>query len=287
MPQNLTGKIIFIHDIAEHADRYTSVRAYFKAHQWKMYFFPLLGHGHQMLQKSTKAPKICHWGKTGWAENRANLLEEIITLATAPPISPISIIGQGIGASLILDLLAQDNLKLPPNLVSIVLLNSSALANQQNKSLLSITKLLSFMQSKSSSSKIIDKLLINNWNRDIKEGTWRSNNPEQIKDYEEDPFCGNSCSLQVWTDIAQTHETLSSRWENLPENVLYLLLGGSDNPVLEGGQVIFDLSAELSKNAEVFYKLYPELRHDIIFDPAVKQDIIDWLEARLSKDANE
>lgn len=287
MPKNLTGKIIFVHDISEHAKRYANVQAAFKSQKWKLHFLPLLGHGAQMVQTNKKHPKICHWGKTGWKENRDNLLEEIITQATETPISPIAIMGQGIGATLILDLLTQKNHRLPPNLVSIILLNSTALANQQNKSLLNITKLLSFMQSKEASSRILDRLLVSNWNRDIKTGNWRSQDPEEIKRFEEDPLCGNSCSLRVWSDIALTHEAISSRWDQLPKNILYLLLGGSDNPILEGGQVIFDLSAELSKNAEAFYKLYPGLRHDILFDSAVQQDIVEWLEARLTKEAHE
>ena len=277
MTKTIVGKILFVHDISEHPARYGSLLSYFKKQGWKLHFLPLLGHGVQMVQRNSKSPKYCHWNKDGWKDNLKALQMNITTLATKPPVEPFAIMGQGIGATLILDLLSQDDFNVPPNLVSVILLNSTAISNIQNERLLSITKFLSFFQNKSSPSKLLDKLLFSKWNKDIKEGTWRSQDPKIIKEYEEDPLCGNPCSLQIWLDIAKTHEDLSKRWNNLPNKTTYLLLGGSDNPILEGGQVIFDLSAELSKSSKSSHKLYPKLRHDIIFDPVVKQDIIEWL----------
>lgn len=277
MTKSIIGKILFVHDISEHPDRYESLLPYFKEQEWKLHFHPLRGHGVQMAQRNSNAPKYCHWDSDGWDGNLKDLQVTITTLATQNPIEPFAIMGQGIGATLILALLCQDGFNLPPNLISVILLNSTAISNQQNKRLLSITKFLSCFQYKSSPSKLLDKLLINTWNKGIKEGTWRSQDPKAIKEYEEDPFCGSPCSLQIWLDIANAHKNLATQWDNTPKNTNYLLLGGSDNPILEGGQVIFDLSTELSKRANTFHKVYPELRHDIIFDSTVKQDIIDWL----------
>lgn len=112
---------------------------------------------------------------------------------------------------------------------------------------------------------------------------WLSENPDSIKQFEQDPLCGFTFSNNgFYTLLCLMQRACRSDWhENLSPDFRLLLIGGKDDPVSNMGQEITQLQDELlSHQKSCTVRLYPNARHEILHEDCqtlVYDDVFRWL----------
>ncbi|AEM77952.1 alpha/beta hydrolase [Thermoanaerobacter wiegelii] len=142
-------------------------------------------------------------------------------------------------------------------------------------------------------SKILDKLTFGSYNKKIKEDNlskfeWLSTDKEEVKKYEEDPYCGGVFTVgffyYFFKGLLNLYKT--QRLLAIPKDLPLFVISGEEDPVGEYGKLVKRLY-ELYKSIglkQVNIKLYPGKRHELLNEverEKVYEDILTWIGKRV------
>jgi alpha-beta hydrolase superfamily lysophospholipase len=123
---------------------------------------------------------------------------------------------------------------------------------------------------------------------DPKGHEWISRDPEVVKEFEADPFCGGDFPNAFFLMLV---ELLSNTWDRasearVPKGLPLYLFAGSDDPVgleTEGIVALMDRYRDLGVR-DIHHKFYPGGRHEMLLETnreEVWKELIAWLDAHL------
>ncbi len=156
-----------------------------------------------------------------------------------------------------------------------------------------LTKLISVFRGDKFKSKMITKMSFGSYCSRIESPRtpydWLSVNEKNVDDYIADPMCGFGFTTGGYLALFELMRRMSKdvNVDAVPKDLPLFFVAGEDDPVGEYGEGV-KASAEGYKAAgvrDVTVKLYPSCRHEILNDndkEKVKEDILEWITARLS-----
>lgn len=123
---------------------------------------------------------------------------------------------------------------------------------------------------------------------DPKGHEWISRDPEVVKEFEADPFCGGDFPNGFFLMLV---ELLSNTWDRasearIPKDLPVYMFAGSDDPVgleTEGIVALLDRYRDMGIR-DLSHKFYPDGRHEMLMETnreEVWADLIAWLDARV------
>lgn len=117
---------------------------------------------------------------------------------------------------------------------------------------------------------------------------WLSRNPENVDRYLTDPLCGGMPTTGLFREMLHGLSFLShpQNLRQMDPGTPVLFLSGAMDPVGNMGKEVRHVCAQFRQAGvrDVTCKLYPQLRHEILFETCretVYSDLSQWLEAHL------
>jgi len=142
-------------------------------------------------------------------------------------------------------------------------------------------------------SKILDKLTFGSYNKRVKgdklsKFEWLSTDKEEVKKYEEDPYCGGIFTAGFFYYFFRGLLNIfkPQRLMKIPKDLPLLIISGEEDPVGEYGKLVKRLY-ELYRGMglkRVDIKLYPGKRHELLNEVGkeeVYKDIFAWIEEEI------
>lgn len=143
-------------------------------------------------------------------------------------------------------------------------------------------------------SPFLHNLAIDSFNKKIENPKtdidWLSYNEENIKNYQENTYCGASFKVQAFIDLFKLVDKMNSykSYKKINENLPIFLIAGEDDPCT-GGFKGRKKSFEILQKAgfkNIIAETYPNMRHEILQEndnDFLYRDIIDYLKLRVAK----
>lgn len=155
-----------------------------------------------------------------------------------------------------------------------------------------VAKAERFRLSKSSPSKVMDKLSFASFNNHFKpvktDFDWLSRDKGEVQKYINDPLCGFPCSAETWIQLLTGLIEISQEdnLSKIPSILPIYLIGGDKDPVGRMGKGIPALNQKLQQTGHnnASYKLYKDGRHEMLNETCkydVYQDIASWINSQL------
>ena len=137
-------------------------------------------------------------------------------------------------------------------------------------------------------SPLLKHLIFGDYDKKFKETypySWLSVDTENLKKYQNDPFCTFSFTASALGDLIRLNRLANSKdfFRGVSDDLPILLLSGKDDPVGNYGKGVCSVHRRLlkeGKNAKI--RLYEGYRHEILNDycrEEVTRDILDFLSA--------
>lgn len=276
--------IHILHGMAEHGLRYDRFAQQLVAAGYAVVAHNHRGHG------PANDDQLGHYADShGWQ----NVIQDVATVraeCTEAHI-PYYLFAHSMGS-----FIAQAYLATQPDSITGLILSGSKLESRAVAVAGGLTAKLEKMRVGSrGASALIDMLSFGSFNKAFKpnrtEYDWLSRDPAEVDKYLKDPYCGFSCSTQLWIDLLgglnQLYRkgTLARIQPNLP---IYLF-GGDQDPVGEQGKALPKLyeAYVAAGQKDVTLKLYPQGRHEMLNETnrdEVIQDIIQWLSQHMENE---
>lgn len=278
------GWVHICHGMAEHALRYAAL-----AEQLVEAGYSVVAHNHRGHGPANDQQLGHYADKQGWQ----SVLTDVDTVRTQCTDAhiPYFLFGHSMGS-----FIAQAYLATQPKPISGLILSGSKLESGLIATAGSwVAKLERLRLGIRGNSRLIDFLSFGSFNRAFKptrtDYDWLSRDPAEVDKYIADPYCGFSCTTQLWIDllkgITQLYKksTLNSIQTDLP----VYMFGGDQDPVGEQGKALPKLyEAYIAAGQQnVTIKLYPEGRHEMLNETnrdEVISDLLIWLKQYHLKD---
>lgn len=260
-PQNIFGLVLFVHDVNESRLRYESVAELFNKHHQGFVTYDLRGH-HKSLINNKKG----HFGDDHGA---GLLLEDVLDvtqyLKKRYPYTPITLMGQGVGAYLAM--LAFDHQ--PNDYEHLILINPNSLP----KFVRLKSGLLNIMTYRKPS---LVKPHLHKWMGVTLEGkdqhqkyAFLSNKKKIIDEYVRDPFCGNQLTQRAIRDVLEIE--LAATGQNISpsaKETKISILGGKDDPLTHYGRDLVMLKNRFIQSGYglTTLSILEGLKHDILLE---------------------
>lgn len=276
------------HGMGEHAKRYDWFAGQLNNAGYAVYAADHRGHGATRIGE--RAMELGDMGVGGWDSTIADLHELHQLIAENHPDLPHVLMGHSMGSMLTQQYLYRH----PDGLSAAVISGSPGFGGAFQVWLIhTIARFEGWRHGHSGESALLDKLLFgdSNSNFDTQDATgfeWLSRDPEEVRKYMEDPYCGFVLRAgSVAEMLAGSREAKSSQSvQRLPTQLPIYIFSGAADPVHgEEKNLQRMLSAYRGRNSNVAYQLYPDGRHEMLNETnreAVVEDLIRWLAATLN-----
>lgn len=139
-------------------------------------------------------------------------------------------------------------------------------------------------------SKLLDFLSFSQYNKGIKDSeskfAWLTRDPEEVKKYEEDPFCGTVFTAgffyYLFKGISRLY--LKDRLAQIPKNLPILIIAGDQDPVGNYGSLVKKLHNFYQDIGlkDLQLKLYSGGRHELLNEinkDEVFEDVAAWIDS--------
>lgn len=277
------GIIQIFHGMAEHGKRYERLARYLNKHGFIVFADDHRGHG----RTAGDLESIGYIGKDGFNlivedEHKISLL-----LREKYPGLPLFIIAHSFGS-----FIAQEYIiRYGGEISGVVLCGSAAMDTLKAKAGYVVAALVKKLRGEMHKSWLLDYLSFGNFNKRVKDSksrfAWLSTDKEEVKKYEEDPFCGTLFTAGFFYYLAQAFLELykKERLFNIPPDLPIFIIAGEDDPVGEYGELVKRLYKIYLETGcqNVKLKLYPEKRHELFNEKGYEEiydQLVQWLFAQ-------
>lgn len=275
------GIVQIIHGQAEHAGRYFELAAYLNSLGFSVYASDLRGHG----RTGEMNGNLGDFGDDGF--NGIVRDQHLLTgkIRSEHPGIPLYILAHSFGS-----LIGQEYIKHYGNEIDGIILSGSC--RMEGAFLWFGTALAAALRlfGKSKPCKLAYRLTTGSYFKKMKnplsESDWLNSDPEQVKKFEEDKFCGFILSRNYYYYLGKAVLRLNKDTGRIPKNLPVALLSGAEDPVGLYGKGISKLyeSYRSLGITDLEFKLYPGFRHEIINErnrQEVYHDIATWLQKHI------
>lgn len=144
-------------------------------------------------------------------------------------------------------------------------------------------------------NKSFDKIFHSCLEKNESGDAWISHDKSIVEKYKEDPLTRFYFANKAYADLLDMMMASNREewYKRMSADIPIFLLSGKDDPIGEYGKAvpeIYEKLLRITKSKDVIYKIYENMRHEIlneINNQIVYDDILEWLEARIPKDSME
>ena len=278
------GWVHILHGMAEHALRYEALADALVAAGYSVVAHNHRGHG------PANDHQLGHYAdENGWQKVIADV-DTVRTQCTDSRI-PYYLFAHSMGS-----FIAQAYLATKPKPINGLILSGSKLESRLVATAGGlVAKVEKLRVGAQNTSPLIDALSFGSFNKAFKptrtDHDWLSRDPAEVDKYIKDPYCGFSCSAQLWIDLLSGLNQLyqKSTLDRIQSDLPIYLFGGDQDPVGEQGKALPKLydAYIAAGQKDVTIKLYPQGRHEMLNETNrndVIHDIINWLSQHMEKE---
>lgn len=266
------------HGMAEHSERYHDFARTLSNHGYIVYANDHRGHG----QTGKQNDLMGHFSEKNGFERAVDDLYAINQqIKTDHPELPLVLLGHSMGSFLVRRFIQ----RYQTDIDAVILSGTSFSKGIVGKIGRLIAKIEIRRLGAKSESKLMDQLSFGQYNKGLPESeSWLSRDAEAVAAYHNDPLCGFISTAKFYDDLLYGIEKIHQRTEiakvkkNLP---LYIMSGAAD-PVGDYGKGIHRVVKQYKQHGIqlIELKLYPEARHELLFETnrnQVVSDLLSWL----------
>jgi len=272
------------HGMAEHAERYKDFAKYLNQQGYIVYADDHRGHG----KTAGNVEDLGYIGEDGFnqiVEDEHTIMKDIKEKYRS---LPVIIFGHSFGS-----FIAQEFIIRYGEEVSATVLCGSAARKGLEVSLgQKISALEKYLFGERNQSKLLDYLSFNNYNKGIKDSTskfaWLSRDPEEVRKYEDDPYCGRLFTTGFFYYLFQGLSQLyvKERLAQIPKELPIFIIAGDRDPVGNQGRSVKKLHSfyKEANVKDVQCKLYKGGRHELLNEinkNEVFNDIATWVKEKV------
>lgn len=255
-------RLLILEGMNEHALRYRDLAEYLNTFGISVYVLDSFAQG-----LNAPSPKdLEKWHKGAFDENVLAAHLEIQKLKKISPL-PVSLMGHSMGS-----FMAQRYLELFPNTVeSVILCGSNGPARFGYASAYAFASLLAHKRNWDSPAPFLNNVSLGAYSRAIKNRKtdldWLSYNPDNVKAYIDDPYCGHADTYGFWKEFLRgMKELYKKKWlRQISPKEKILIISGEEDPVGECGKGPRRLAKMYATQGvkKVTLRLFPGMRHEI------------------------
>ncbi|GFZ31055.1 alpha/beta hydrolase [Clostridium zeae] len=273
------GVIQIVHGMAEHAGRYEEFANYLNSHGFIVYAGDHRGHG------KTDESSLGYIGEDGFNKIVEDQHAIVNFIKNNHSNLPIIFFAHSFGS-----FIGQEYIIRHGNELSGIILSGSAMRKGLD---VNAGIIISYIQKsifgENKKSTLLDFLSFYNYNKKIKNSaskfSWLTTDEIEIKNYENDPLCGNISTCNFYYYFLKGLKDLykNNRLKQIPKDLPILIISGDDDPVGNYGKWVRKLY-NLYKNMPletVTMELYPGKRHELtneIDRNKIFSKILNWTE---------
>jgi alpha-beta hydrolase superfamily lysophospholipase len=260
LPEQASQVLVIAHGMAEHAARYEPFALWLNERGIAVYALDHRGHGRHCPPR-----KLGHYAdKDGWKKVINDLSLVVQHARSEHPNHPLSLFGHSMGS-----FIAQAYVQQYGEQIDNLLLSATNRIDRLKLApYLGLVKLIKLLRGKHHRSALIDTLSFGAFNKAFApnrtDHDWLSRDPCQVDRYENDPLCGFSCTVGLWTDFIGGMLSLNpDLWrKDLPVH----LMAGDQDPVGEMGHGFNRHVANLRRAGVrvASERLFPGARHELL-----------------------
>lgn len=284
LPAKPQGILLLVHGMAEYALRYHEFANFLYEHHFMAIAHDQRGHGKTGLESGTLG---FFANENGWQRVVSDVRELSFLIMEDHPKLPLFILGHSMGAVVTQSCIIEfSNLYQGAILVGITVgINffmrkiGGMIANYEVRK-----------KGAKAPSENLSNLSFGSYNKKFAPNRtpydWLSLNKKNVDDYIMDPLCGFTCSASFYRDLFYGIHTTSSEKNinKMPKDFPIIFLSGNDDPVGGMGKEVKLVYCLTQKSGmkDVKIKLYPMLRHEILYEDSreeIYNDILDFLKA--------
>lgn len=272
------------HGLAEHSGRYQAFASFLLSHDYFVYANDHRGHG----RTGENMGPMGYYADTNGFERAVEDLKSINDqIHHDYPDVPVFMLGHSMGSFLTRRFIQQYS-----GLVNGAIISGTG----AGKGLIGkIGRLIAKWEIKKHGAKaespLLDKLSFGRFNKGLTgPGNWLSRDPESVRAYQDDAYCGFISTSGLYYDLLSGIEQIhkSSEIRKTEKNLPLLFISGAEDPVGKKGKgvkrVVDSYRKAGSKMLDL--KLYPNARHEMLFElnrEEVMTDILTWLDEQAKK----
>jgi alpha-beta hydrolase superfamily lysophospholipase len=277
------------HGLAEHAGRYTRLAESLTATGYAVYANDHRGHG----RTAKSADDLGFFAEqNGWQKCVGDLWQLNRHIATVHSGLPIVLLGHSMGSTLAEQFMSEQGGEHGDALAGVVLSG----ANGKPTSLAAVGRGIARTErlrlGARGKSKLIQALTFDAFNKKFAPARtafdWLSRDPAEVDKYVADPLCGFPATVQLWIDLLEGWEAVSSaaHRRRVPKDLpIYVIAGGRDPVSGNTRQIEVWLADYRSAGfSRLEHRFYPEARHELLNETnrdEVTADLIRWLKGVL------
>lgn len=275
----VTAVLQMCHGMVEYIDRYHEFADFLTKHGVYVVGHDHLGHGKSVVSQE----KLGFFHETdGNAYVIADIQQLRMQTAKKYPGVPYFIMGHSMGSFLVRQYLGLYSGGLSGAIIMGTGEQPSLVVNAGKL----VCKIIAAIKGWDYRSKFVNNLAVGAYEKKMG-AAWLSKNPENVKEYHEDPLCGFVFTVNAYyhmfSGIAKMNQ--QEKEGKAAKSLPLLFVAGKDDPVGNYGKGVENVYNKYKKCGyqDVQLKLYEEDRHEILNEEdkdVVFQDILTWLEIR-------
>lgn len=254
--ENPIGVVQIIHGMKEHAKRYDNFARYLNKQGFIVFASDLRGHGITAMINNTQF---------GYSDGDIfyEILQDQIFITDYLKKEydlPISIFAHSFGSFIGQRYMVENGFKIK----NIILSGTTYTNNFQFRLGYHVANFNKIFGKKKKKAKLIEKLGINSYGKDFKDGNWLTNDDATWYNYTHDPLCGVPFPNNFYWSLFKHGTKNYKNLKNIPFYLPILIIAGSNDPV-PGKKGIFKLFVKYGEaKKKVMLKAYKNGRHELI-----------------------
>ena len=284
-PERPRGVILLFHGLAEHSARYQAVARVLAEAGLAVYAHDHRGHGSTVAQD---APLRRFARKDGVKKVLADCKAVLDLAAQTHPGLPIFVLGHSMGGLIALNFAERHGRAL----TGLAVWNCDFRAGMTLKAGRVALAAEKALKGSDVASELFRRAMFDAWGRAIKDRRtpfdWLSHDPQAVEAYRGDPLCGFTPTISMMENIIEmiveggSQEAMS----RLPKDLPVHLLGGTADPVTEGGKALQWLDQRLrgADLSDVTLRIVEGARHETLNEiDAYREPALESLTAWLDR----
>lgn len=276
--ENPKGYVQVIHGMEEHQERYEPLAERLNAAGYTVISSDMRGHG-------KTAPVLGYFGeKQGWVHLIKDQIRITSYIKHRFHTEQVILFAHSMGT-----IIARNLLQSQSKTYQKVILSGYPCVNSAAGLGILLAGIIKRCKGGEYYSKLVQKLAVGTFNRKIPdhktELDWISVNEDNIRSFQEDPYCGHGFRIAGFQDLFQLvlRMTKIKQYRNVQSDLPILALRGADDPCTGGDQGSAESLLVLRRAGftHIFDISYPGMRHEILNERNNEQvftDILNFLE---------